>query len=101
MVARVERAILGLGDLARVHVYRWGDGSAHFHVWFYPRPLGMLEAKREMLPLWADLLPEAPRRSSPMPSGRSPWRWRQATDMPDPPRPSLGWRGGSGWPTPS
>lgn len=61
VVARVERAILGLGDIARVHVYRWGDGSAHFHVWFYPRPLGMLEAKREMLPLWADLLPEAPK----------------------------------------
>jgi len=60
VVARVERAILGLGDIARVHVYRWGDGNAHFHVWFYPRPLGMLEARREMLPLWADLLPEAP-----------------------------------------
>jgi diadenosine tetraphosphate (Ap4A) HIT family hydrolase len=60
VVARVERAILALGNIARVHVYRWGDGSAHFHVWFYPRPLGMLEARREMLPLWADLLPEAP-----------------------------------------
>ncbi|TCC20461.1 hypothetical protein [Kribbella speibonae] len=63
MVARIERAILGLGDIARVHVYRWGDGSAHFHVWFYPRPLGMLEARREMLPLWADLLPEAPKEN--------------------------------------
>jgi hypothetical protein len=61
VVARIERAILGLGGIARVHVYRWGDGSAHFHVWFYPRPLGMLEARREMLPLWADLLPEAPK----------------------------------------
>ncbi|WP_329481834.1 hypothetical protein OG555_06375 [Kribbella sp. NBC_01484] len=61
VVARIERAILALGDIARVHVYRWGDGLAHFHVWFYPRPLGMLEAKREMLPLWADLLPEAPK----------------------------------------
>jgi hypothetical protein len=60
VVARVERAILSLGDIARVHVYRWGDGSAHFHVWFYPRPLGMLDAQREMLALWADLLPEAP-----------------------------------------
>jgi hypothetical protein len=60
VVARIERAILGLGDIARVHVYRWGDGSSHFHVWFYPRPLGMLEARREMLPLWADLLPEVP-----------------------------------------
>ncbi len=60
VVARVERAILALGDIARVHIYRWGDGSSHFHVWFYPRPLGMLEARREMLPLWADLMPAAP-----------------------------------------
>jgi hypothetical protein len=61
VLARIERGILALGDIARVHVYRWGDGSAHFHVWFFPRPLGMLEARREMLPLWADLLPEAPK----------------------------------------
>lgn len=63
VVGRIERAILGLGDIARVHVYRWGDGSAHFHVWFYPRPLGMLEARGEMLPLWADRLPEAPKEA--------------------------------------
>ena len=44
VAARVERAILSLGDIARVHLYRWGDGGAHFHVWFLPRPLGMLEA---------------------------------------------------------
>jgi len=47
LAARVERAILG----------RWGDGGAHFHVWFIPRPLGMLEASGMMLPLWEDVLP--------------------------------------------
>ncbi len=57
MVARVERAILARGDVGRVHVYRWGDGGAHFHVWFIPRPLGMLEASGAMLPLWEDVLP--------------------------------------------
>jgi diadenosine tetraphosphate (Ap4A) HIT family hydrolase len=57
MVARVERAILGLGGLARVHLYRWGDGGAHFHVWFLPRPLGMVDASGMMLPLWEDVLP--------------------------------------------
>src|SRR5829696_6169094 len=41
----------------RVHLYRWGDGGAHFHVWFMPRPLGMLEASGMMLPLWEDVLP--------------------------------------------
>ena len=44
-------------DSHRVHLYRWGDGSAHFHVWFVPRPLGMLEASGMMLPLWEDVLP--------------------------------------------
>ena len=57
MAARVERAILALGDVGRVHLYRWGDGGAHFHVWFMPRPLGMLEASGMMLPLWEDVLP--------------------------------------------
>jgi diadenosine tetraphosphate (Ap4A) HIT family hydrolase len=59
VVARVERAILSLGDIARVHLYRWGDGAAHFHVWFMPRPLGMLEATRYALPVWEDHLPVA------------------------------------------
>jgi diadenosine tetraphosphate (Ap4A) HIT family hydrolase len=57
MVARVERAILARGDVGRVHLYRWGDGGALFHVWFLPRPLGMLEANGAMLPLWEDVLP--------------------------------------------
>jgi hypothetical protein len=42
-----------------VHVYRYGDGGAHLHVWFVPRPLGMLEARREMLMLWENRLPPA------------------------------------------
>jgi diadenosine tetraphosphate (Ap4A) HIT family hydrolase len=57
VAARVERAILALGGIGRVHLYRWGDGGAHFHVWFIPRPLGMLEAAGMMLPLWEEALP--------------------------------------------
>ena len=57
MCARVERGVLALGDVGRVHLYRWGDGGAHFHVWFLPRPLGMVEASGAMLPLWEDVLP--------------------------------------------
>ena len=57
LVARIERAILAEGDVGRVHLYRWGDGGAHFHVWLLGRPLGMLEAKNFMLPLWEDVLP--------------------------------------------
>jgi diadenosine tetraphosphate (Ap4A) HIT family hydrolase len=57
VVARAERAILALGDVGRVHLYRWGDGGAHFHVWLIPRPLGMLDARGMMLPVWEDALP--------------------------------------------
>ncbi len=57
IAASVERGILGLGGVGRVHLYRWGDGGAHFHVWLIPRPLGMLEARNMMLPLWEDVLP--------------------------------------------
>ena len=60
VAARVERAILALGDVGRVHLYRGGDGGAHFHVWFMPRPLGMVEAAGMMLPLWEDVLPNVP-----------------------------------------
>lgn len=60
LVGRVERAMLSLGDVARVHLYRWGDGGAHFHVWMLPRPLGMLEATGMYLPLWEDALPNVP-----------------------------------------
>jgi hypothetical protein len=60
VVARVERGILSLGDVARVHLYRWGDGGSHFHVWMLPRPLGMLEAMGMMLPIWEDVLPNVP-----------------------------------------
>jgi diadenosine tetraphosphate (Ap4A) HIT family hydrolase len=57
VVARAERAILSLGDVGRVHLYRWGDGGAHFHIWLMPRPLGMVEAAGMMLPVWEDVLP--------------------------------------------
>ena len=60
LVARVERAMLKLEDVARVHLYRWGDGGAHFHVWMLPRPLGMLEAHGMALPVWEDVLPNVP-----------------------------------------
>ena len=58
LAARIDRALLDLGDTARVHVYRWGDGSAHFHVHFIPRPLGLLDLRWYHLPLWEDRLPK-------------------------------------------
>lgn len=60
LVARVERAMLQDREVGRVHLYRWGDGGAHFHVWLLPRPLGFLEASGMMLPLWEDAMPNVP-----------------------------------------
>jgi hypothetical protein len=58
ITARVERAAMGLGEIGRVHVNRWGDGGGHFHLWFMPRPLGRLQLRGSMLPMWMDVLPE-------------------------------------------
>lgn len=60
MIQRVERAILSLGGIARVHVNKWGDGGAHLHVWLIARPEGMLQMRGTCLPLWDDLLPKVP-----------------------------------------
>ncbi|HEX6654665.1 MAG TPA: hypothetical protein VF153_00485, partial [Candidatus Limnocylindria bacterium] len=61
MIQRVARAIAALEDVGRVHVNRWGDGSEHFHVWFLPRPKGMLQLRGALLAAWDDMLPKVPR----------------------------------------
>ncbi len=59
VAGRVERAILALGGVGRVHVYRWGEGGAHFHLWFVPRPLGRMDMAGPFLPVWEDVLEPA------------------------------------------
>jgi diadenosine tetraphosphate (Ap4A) HIT family hydrolase len=58
MIARVERAVESIGKVGRVHLNRWGDGGAHFHLWFIPRPLGALQLRGSCLPMWFDVLPD-------------------------------------------
>jgi len=60
MTQRIERAMLRLGGIGRVHTSRWGDGSAHFHQWFFGRPEGMMQLRGTCLPLWDDVLPNMP-----------------------------------------
>jgi predicted acetyltransferase/diadenosine tetraphosphate (Ap4A) HIT family hydrolase len=57
LLQRVERALTGLGGIARVHVSRWGDGAAHLHWWFLARPAGMTQFRGTVFALWDDLLP--------------------------------------------
>ncbi|HEV2637296.1 MAG TPA: GNAT family N-acetyltransferase [Actinocrinis sp.] len=54
---RIERAILGLGGIGRVHINRWGDGAAHLHWWFIARPAGMPQFRGSFMPLWDVVLP--------------------------------------------
>jgi hypothetical protein len=62
MTVRLERAIRSLDGVARVHVNRWGDGSAHLHLWFLARPAGRLQLRGTFLSLWDDILPPIPDR---------------------------------------
>jgi len=60
MTVRLEKAIRSLDGVARVHVNRWGDGSAHLHMWFLARPTGRLQLRGTFLSLWDDILPPIP-----------------------------------------
>lgn len=55
--AAIERAVMDLGGAARVHLYRWGDGRAHFHAHFIPRPLGRPQFGWRNLPFLEGRIP--------------------------------------------
>jgi hypothetical protein len=57
---RIVRAIESLPHIARAHVSRWGDGSAHLHVFFFARPAGFPQLRGTCLAVWDDLLPAIP-----------------------------------------
>jgi diadenosine tetraphosphate (Ap4A) HIT family hydrolase len=58
MMQRVERAILSLGGIARVHTYKIGEHSSHLHPWLFARPAGLTQLASSNLPTWDDLLPK-------------------------------------------
>lgn len=60
MSVRIESAVMSVRDVGRVHVIKSGDGHAHFHMWFYPRPSGMTQFRGSLLPLWGLILQSAP-----------------------------------------
>jgi hypothetical protein len=61
MLGRVERAVLSVGEIGRVHIGRWGEGSAHLHWWFIARPAGLPQLASSMAEIWDDVLPPTPR----------------------------------------
>ena len=54
---RLNHAIMAIGTVGRVHINRWGDGAAHFHVWFLGRPAGAWQFGGFTLPFWGFTLP--------------------------------------------
>ena len=61
MLGRVERAVLTVGGIARVHIGRWGEGAEHLHWWFLGRPAGFGQLRSSFAAIWDDVLPPTPR----------------------------------------
>jgi len=57
---RLVRIVEGMPGIGRVHVNRWGDGSAHSHIWFFARPQGFEQIKGSYAVEWDDTLPPVP-----------------------------------------
>jgi hypothetical protein len=60
LLGRIERAILSIGEIGRVHVCRWGDGSEHLHWWFMARPARIPQLIGSFAAIWDDILPPVP-----------------------------------------
>jgi diadenosine tetraphosphate (Ap4A) HIT family hydrolase len=57
---RLVRIMQGLREIGRVHVNRWGDGSSHFHVWFFARTKGLASILGSYAVEWDEILPPGP-----------------------------------------
>jgi diadenosine tetraphosphate (Ap4A) HIT family hydrolase len=60
LIVRVERAVDSVGNIERVHVGRFGDGSEHLHFWFMARPARMPQLRMSFAAIWDDILPPVP-----------------------------------------
>ena len=60
LLARIERAVRAVGEIGRVHVCRWGDGSEHLHWWFMARPARVPQLIGSFAAIWDDVLPPLP-----------------------------------------
>lgn len=59
-LARVDRAVRGLGEIGNVHVCRFGDGSEHLHWWLIARPARFEQLRTSLVAIWDDVLPPVP-----------------------------------------
>lgn len=57
---RLVRIIENLPEIGRVHVNRFGDGSAHFHQWFFARTARLTHVLGSPALEWDEILPPGP-----------------------------------------
>ena len=57
LLIRIQRALAAIEGVGRVHVYKWGDGGAHLHIFLVARPLGMMQLRGMFLTSWLYALP--------------------------------------------
>jgi hypothetical protein len=60
LLLRIEAAVRSVGEIGRVHVCRWGDGSEHFHFWFMGRPARLPQLIGSFAAVWDDVMPPTP-----------------------------------------
>ena len=84
MLGRVERAVLSVGGIGKVHIGRWGEGAEHLHWWFIGRPEGQGQLRSSFAEIWDEVLPPTPRDSGRTTSRASCARWRRALTAPAP-----------------
>lgn len=60
MLGLVERAVLSVGEVGRVHIGRWGEGAEHLHWWFIARPARMGQMRSSFAEIWDSVLPPTP-----------------------------------------
>jgi diadenosine tetraphosphate (Ap4A) HIT family hydrolase len=60
LIQRIEAAVRSVGEIGRVHVCRWGDGSEHLHFWFTARPARLPQTVGSFAAIWDDILPPLP-----------------------------------------
>ncbi len=60
LIVRIESAIRSIGNVGRVHICRWGDGSEHLHWCSIARPPRIPQLIGSFATIWDDILPPVP-----------------------------------------
>jgi diadenosine tetraphosphate (Ap4A) HIT family hydrolase len=60
LLLKIHRAVMSVPGVGNVHVGRWGEGSAHCHIWFLARPARMTQLRSSFAAVWDDILPPTP-----------------------------------------